>query len=124
MGPDVLGGEVVERHAQAFPHCFQEEPGGVLEGSFDVEGGNDEVHRVHVGDGVLEEDGLVWGPAGDSSPEAGRYVGVQVGADAAQEDGPDDLDLRDCTHYGAPVVRVGPVPLFVEGADNVGPVRR
>ena len=47
---------------------------------------------------------------------------VQVGADAAQEDGPDDFHLRDCTDYGAPVVRVAPVPLFVEGADNVCPV--
>ena len=27
---------------------------------FDVEEGDDEVYRVHVGDGVLEEDGLVW----------------------------------------------------------------
>ena len=124
MAPDVLGGEVVERQAQAFPDCLQEEPGCVLEGSFDVEGGNDEVHRVHVGDGVLEEDGLVWGLTGDSSPEAGRYVGVQVGADAAQENGPDHLDLRDSTHYGAPVVRVGPVPLFAGGANNVGPVRQ
>ena len=58
-----------------------------------------------------------------SSPEAGKYAGVEAGADAAQEDGPDALDLRDCTHYGAPVVRVGSVPLFVEGADNYGSVR-
>ena len=43
-------------------------------------------------------------------------------ADAAQEDGSDDLDLRDCTHYGTPIVPVGPFPLFVEGADNVCPV--
>ena len=50
--------------------------------------------------------------------------GSRLGADAAQEDGPDDFDLRDCTDYGAPVVRVGPVPLFVEGADNVCPDRR
>ena len=45
-----------------------------------------------------------------------------MGADAAQEDGPDDLDLHDCTDYGPPVVWVGPVPFFVEGADNVCPV--
>ena len=64
----------------------------------------------------------MWQPAGDGPPEAGGYVGVQVGADAAKEDGPDDFDLRDCTDYGAPVVRVGPVPFFVEGADNVCPV--
>ena len=64
----------------------------------------------------------MWGPARDGPPEAGEYVGVQVGADAAQENGPDDLDLRDCTDYGAPVVRVGPVPFFVERADNVCPV--
>ena len=38
---------------------------------------------MNVGDGVLEEDGLVWGPAWDGPPEAGWYVGVQVGADAA-----------------------------------------
>ena len=63
-----------------------------------------------------------WGPAWDGLPEAGGYVGVRVGANAAYEDGPDDFDLRDCTDYGAPVVQVGPVPLFVEGADNVCPV--
>ena len=55
-------------------------------------------------------------------PEAGGYVGVHVGADAAQEDGPDNFDLRDCTDYGAPVVVVGPVPFFVEGAHNIFPV--
>ena len=38
---------------------------------------------LHVCDGVLEEDGLVWGPAWDGPPEACWYVGVQVGADAA-----------------------------------------
>ena len=78
----------------------------VWEGFLDVKGGNDEVYRVHVGDRVLEEDGLVWRPAQDGPTEAGGYVGVQVGADAVQEDGPDLLDLRDCTDYGAPVVRV------------------
>ena len=30
--------------------------------------------------------------------------------------------IRDCTDYVAPGVRVGPVPFFVEGADNVCPV--
>ena len=64
----------------------------------------------------------MWGPAWDGPPEACWYVGVQVGADAAQEDGPDDFDLRDRTDYGAPVIRVCPVPFFVEGADNVCPV--
>ena len=64
----------------------------------------------------------MWGAAWDGPPEARWYVGVQVGADAAQEDGPDDFDLRDRTDYGAPVVRVRPVPFFVEGADNVCPV--
>ena len=64
----------------------------------------------------------MWGPARDGPPEAGGYVGVLVGADAAQEDGPDDFDLLDRTDYGAPVVRAGPVPFFVEGADNVCPV--
>ena len=49
-------------------------------------------------------------------------MGVQVRAYAAQEDGRDDLHLRDCTGYGTPLVRVGPVPFFVEGADNVCPV--
>ena len=53
---------------------------------------------------------------------AGWYVGVQVGADAAWEDGPDDFDLRDPKDYGAPVVRVCPVPFFGEGADNGCPV--
>ena len=64
----------------------------------------------------------MWGPAWDGPPEACWYVGVQVGADAAQEDDPDDFDLRDHTDYGAPVVRVCPAPFFVEGADNVCPV--
>ena len=105
-----------------FPYSFQKEPGGVWEGSLDVEGGDDEVHRGHVGNGVLEEDGFVWIPARDGPPEAGGYVGVQAVAETAQEDGSDDLDLRDCTDYGAPVVRVGSVPFFVEGADNVCPV--
>ena len=45
-----------------------------------------------------------------------------MGTDAAQEGGPDNLDLLDCTDYGAPVVRVGPVSFFLEGADNVCPV--
>ena len=119
---DVFGGELVEGEAQAFPHCLQEKPGGVREGSIDVEGGDHEVHRVHVGNAVLKEDGLVWGPAWDSLQEAGRYVGVHAGEDAAQEDGPVDLYLSDCTHYRAPVGRVGPDPLFVEGADTAGPV--
>ena len=64
----------------------------------------------------------MWGAARDGPPEANGYVGVQVEADAAQDHGPDNLDLRDCTDYGAPVVRVGPVPLFAEGVDNVCPV--
>ena len=64
----------------------------------------------------------MWGPARDGPPEAGGYVGVQVGANAAQEDGPDNFDLPDCTDHGAPVIRVRPVPFFVEGADNVCPV--
>ena len=34
--------------------------------------------------------------------------GSRWGLDAAQEDGPDDLDLRHCTHYGVPVVRPSP----------------
>ena len=39
-----------------------------------------------------------------------------------QEDGPDNLELRDCTDYGVPVAQVGPVPFFVQGADNICPV--
>ena len=73
---DVAGGKVVEGEADAFPHGLRREPGGVREGALDVEGGNDEVYRVHVGDGALEEDGLVWGPAWDGPPEAGGYMGV------------------------------------------------
>ena len=113
---------MVEAEAHAFPIRFQEEPGGVLEGPLEIEVGDDEVRRVHVGDGVLEEDGFVCRAARDGPSEAGAYVGVQVGADAAQEDGPDHLDVRDGTDCGAPVVPVGPVPFFVEGADNVCPV--
>ena len=65
----------------------------------------------------------MWRLARDGIPEAGGYV-VQVGADAALEDGPDDFDLCDCTDYGTPVVWVGPVSIFVEGADIVCPVWR
>ena len=61
-------------------------------------------------------------PPRNGPQEAGGYMGVQVGADAAQEDGPHDLDLRDRTDYGALVVRVRPVPFFVEAAENVCPV--
>ena len=82
-GADVLWGEVVEGEAQMFPDFFHKELGGVLEGSPDVDGGNDEVHWVHVGGGVLEEDGLVWESAREGSPQSGRYVRVQLGADAA-----------------------------------------
>ena len=53
-GADVAGGKVVEEESQAFPHRLQKEPGCVQGGSFDVKGGDDEVYRVHVGDGVLE----------------------------------------------------------------------
>ena len=49
---------------------------------------------------------------------AGKHT-FSYRADAAQEDGPDVPDLHYCTHYGTPVVRVDPVPFFVEGADNV-----
>ena len=45
-----------------------------------------------------------------------------MGADAGRENGQDDLESCDSTHYGTPVVRVGPVPFLVEGADNVCPV--
>ena len=69
-GADVARGEVVEREAQAFPHRLQKEPGGVQGGSFDVEGGDDEIYRVQVGDGVPDESwphvgtGLGWPPRG------------------------------------------------------------
>ena len=56
-GADVAGGEGVEGEAHAFRHRLQKEPGDVLEGSLDVD---DEVYWVYVGDGVLEEDGLLW----------------------------------------------------------------
>ena len=55
--------------------------------------------------------------------EGGRYLQVEVGADAAQDGGADDLDLCHCTHYGAPAGLLSPVLLFVEGVDNVRPVR-
>ena len=54
-GADVVGGVVAEGEAHAFLYRFQKGPGGVRERSLDVEGGDDEVHRDHVGDGVLEE---------------------------------------------------------------------
>ena len=62
-----------------FPYCFQKEPGGVWEGSLDVEGGDDEVHRVHVGDCVLKEDGFVWGPAQDGPPRLAGMWGSRWG---------------------------------------------
>ena len=89
----------------------------------DDEGSDDEVLWVHVADGVRKDDGLVWGLARYSSSEAGGYVRVQVGAYAAQEDGPDDIHLHDCTHFGAPVVRVDADLLSEERADHVGQVR-
>ena len=76
VAADVVGGEVVEGEPQEFPESLQKEPEGVREGSLDVEEGEDEVHLAPVGDGVLEEDGLVWGPARESSAEVGGYVGV------------------------------------------------
>ena len=45
----------------------------------------------------------MWGAAWDGPPEARWYVGVQVGADAAQEDGPDaERILTDKPDPGTP----------------------
>ena len=60
--------------------------------------------------------GLGWPPRGWRICGGPGQGGCGVGG------WPDAFDLRDCTDYGAPVVRVGPVPFFVEGADNVCPV--
>ena len=105
------------------PHRLEEVPGGVGKGFFDIQGGDDEVDGVHVGDGVLEEDGLMWRYAWGGALEAGRYVRVEVGVYGTYEDSTYDFDLSDHAYHEAPAVRVGPVPVFVEGADNVCPFR-
>ena len=96
---------------------------GVGERALDIEGGDDHLVGVHVQCGVLEEDGLVGGPAGHGPPHAGGHVGEDRWRDAAQDERPHQLDLAGGADYGPPVPRLRPVPLFVEGVDQVGPLR-
>ena len=93
------------------------------ERALDVEGGDDHLVRAHVQRGVLEEDGLMGGPAGHGPPHAGGHVGEDCRCDVAQDERPHQLDLSGGADYGPPVPWLRPVPLLVEGADQVGPLR-
>ena len=53
------------------------------ERALDIEGGDNHLVGVHVQCGVLEEDGLVGGPAGHGSQHAGGHVGEDRWRDAA-----------------------------------------
>ena len=64
----------------------------------------------------------MWGPAWDGPPEAGWYVGVQVGRMRRRRMVQTILTSVTAQTMGRAVVRVCPVPFFVEGADNVCPV--
>ena len=95
---------------------------GVGERALDIEGGDDHLVGVHVQRGVLEEDGLVGGLAGHGPPHAGGHVGEDRRRDAAQDERPHQLDFGGGADYGPPVSRLRPVPLLVEGVDQVGPL--
>ena len=82
--------------------------------ALDVEGGNNHLVEVHVR-GVLEEDGLVGGPAGYGSPHAGGHVGEDRRCDAAQDERPHQLDLGGGADYGPPVPWLRPVTLLEKG---------
>ena len=93
---------------------------GVGERALDVEGGDDHLVGVHVQRGVPEEDGLVGGPAGHGYPHAGWHVSEHRRCNAAQDERPQQLDLGGGADYGPPVPWLRPVPLLVEGVDQVG----
>ena len=63
------------------------------------------------------------GPASHGSPHAGRRVGEDRRRDAAKDERPHQLDFASCADYGPPVSWLRPVPLLVEGVDQVGPLR-
>ena len=96
---------------------------GVGERALDNEGGDNHLVGVHVQRGVLEKDGLVGGPAGPSSPHAGGHVGADRWRDAAQDERAHQRDFGGGADYGPRVPRLRPVPLLVEGFDQVGPLR-
>ena len=93
------------------------------ERALDVKGGDNHLVGFHVQRGVLEEDGLVGGPAGHGPSHAGGHVGEDRLRNAAQDERPHQLDLGGGADYGPPVSRLRPVPLLVEGLDQVGPLR-
>ena len=93
------------------------------EPALDIEPGDNHLVGVHVQRSVLEEDGLMWGPAGHGSPHAGGHVGEDRRRDAAHDERPHQLDLGGGADHGPPVPRLRPVPLPVEGVDQVGPLR-
>ena len=68
--------------AHGIPYLREEPVWGVGERALDIEGGDDHLVGVHVQCGVLEEDGLVGGPAGHGSPHAGGHVGEDRWRDA------------------------------------------
>ena len=93
------------------------------ERALDVEGGDNHLLGAHVQCGVLEEDGLVGGPASHGPRHAGGHAGEDRRRDVAQEERQHQLHCGGGTDYGPPVSRLRPVPLLVEGVDKVGPLR-
>ena len=63
------------------------------------------------------------GPASHGSPHAGGHVGENRRRDAAQDERAHEADFSGGADYGPPVPRLRPVPLLVEGVDQVGPLR-
>ena len=105
------------------PYLREEPVRGAGDRALDVEGGDNHLVGVHVQRGVREEDGLVGEPAGHGSPHAGGHVGEDCRRDAAQDQRPHQPDLGGGAYYGPPVSWLHPVPLLVEGVDEVGPLR-
>ena len=65
-----------------------------------------------------------WGDLPAMAPQhAGGHVGEDRWCDVAQDERPHQLDLGGGADYGPPVPWLRPVPLLVEGLDQVGPLR-
>ena len=63
------------------------------------------------------------GPAGHGSQQAGGHIGEDRRCDATQDERPHQIDLSGGADYGPPVAWLRPVPLLVEGVDQVGQLR-